>query len=64
MGNHQFNTDPNNGKNTEKEYTPELDYYRPDLHDHSEGSEYLDESLRMKEQPFMGGGEGDPGENR
>jgi hypothetical protein len=43
-------------KNRESEYTPDLNFYEPDLHDLNEGSESLDESLRMKEQPFMGEG--------
>lgn len=43
--------DPNN---KDSEYTPDLNFYQPDLHDLNEGSESLDESLRMKEQPFMG----------
>lgn len=65
MENYQFNADPNNGKRSDNEYTPDLDYYRPDLHDHSEGSEYLDEGLRMKEQPFMGSsGEDNTDENQ
>jgi hypothetical protein len=44
--------DPHTPKR-DKEYTPSLNYYQPDLHDKSEGSEYLDEELRMTEQPLM-----------
>ncbi|MET0465991.1 MAG: hypothetical protein ABW007_22710 [Chitinophagaceae bacterium] len=44
--------DPNTA-GRDKEYTPSLDYYQPDLHDKSEGSEYLDENLRMTEQPLL-----------
>ncbi|PZR23039.1 MAG: hypothetical protein DI535_24885 [Citrobacter freundii] len=53
MENSAFQADPNN---KDSEYTPDLNFYRPDLHDLSEGSESLDESLRMKEQPLMGSG--------
>ncbi|MCG2615932.1 hypothetical protein LZZ85_16670 [Terrimonas sp. NA20] len=44
--------DPNAPK-ADNDYTPSLNYYQPDLHDKSEGSEYLDEELRMTEQPLM-----------
>jgi len=45
--------DPRNAYKDDKEYTPELDAHEP-LHDESEGGEYMDDALRMHEQPLGG----------
>lgn len=44
-------TDPRNTSKADTEYTPELDGHEP-LHDESEGGEYMDDALRMHEQPL------------
>ena len=53
-------TDPRNAGKADREYTPELDVHQP-LHDESEGGEYMDDALRMHEQPLTITEEEEPG---
>jgi hypothetical protein len=47
----QFFSDPKKGKDAIKEQE-EMFQEHTEVHDESEGSEFLDEDLRMKEQPL------------